>query len=438
MLEAFKPRTAFSTVCDIVLFRMIPGKGGPPMLPRFFPALLLSLLSLSLTLFGQSQSTAKPKPRVVVLSVNGMELDVIRPLLLEGKMPNLSTVIKKGAYGKLRTVSAPNCPRVFSTMFTSTKPEENGVTGFIVGGITANTNMLKQEPIWSMLSKKGVTVGMANVPATFPVMPVNGYMISGMLTRGKNCEDGVLCAPKLSEVQGGDAVYPAALKAELLKNVGDFYIDCERMPSAEDLKGHEAGVIDGWLSKVQLIRDQQTQLFDYLLDHHPTEFTWLGQSCEDRTGHWLYPIAPYNAGYNPKVNAVRTDAFPDQYIAFDKVLGAVLKHIDDNTYVIIVSDHGIKPLREFEETDPHAHMDHEKTTPVVAKHDFADGDDVPGSFFAMGPGIKHDLRLMGFEVSVYDIAPTILHLYGIEQPAQMRGHVLSTIFENSEGTVAQK
>jgi predicted AlkP superfamily phosphohydrolase/phosphomutase len=398
---------------------------------------LVFCVLLSLPLFGQGQSSAKPKPHVVVIGVNGMELDVIRPLLLQGKMPNLSTVIKKGAYGKLRTVSAPNCPRVYSTLFTSTKPEEHGVTGFIVGGITANTNMLKEEPIWSVLSKNGVSVGMANVPATFPVMPVNGYMISGMLTRGKNCEDGVLCAPKLSEVQGGEPVYPSALKAELLKNVGDFYIDCERMPAASDLRGHESEVIDAWLNKVQLIRDQQTHVFDYMLEHHPTEFTWLGQSCEDRTGHWLYPIAPYNAGYNSKINAVRTEAFPDQYVAFDKVLGAILKHVDDNTYVIVVSDHGIKPLREFEEPDPHAHMDHEKTTPVIAKHDFADGDDVPGSFFAMGPGIKHDLRLMGFEASVYDIAPTILHLYGIPQPAQMRGHVLSEIFESSGKTVAQ-
>jgi predicted AlkP superfamily phosphohydrolase/phosphomutase len=414
---------------------------GAYMTLKFRSALVSALLVLGVLCaasLAQSEQTVKQKPHVVVLSVNGMELDVIRPLLLEGKMPNLSAVIKKGAYGKLRTVSAPNCPRVFSTMFTSTKPEENGVTGFIVGGITANTNMLKEEPIWSMLSKKGVTVGMANVPATFPVMPVNGYMISGMLTRGKNCEDGVLCAPKLSEVEGGDAVYPASMKAELLKNVGDFYIDCERMPSADDLKGHETAVIDAWLSKIQLIRDQQTQLFDYLLEHHPTDFTWLGQSCEDRTGHWLYPIAPYNAGYNPKINGVRTEAFPDQYIAFDKVLGAVLKHVDDNTYIIIVSDHGIKPLREFEETDPHAHMDHEKTTPVIAKHDFADGDDVPGSFFAMGPGIKHDLRLMGFEASVYDIAPTILHIYGIEQPAQMHGHVLTEIFDDANRSVAQK
>jgi predicted AlkP superfamily phosphohydrolase/phosphomutase len=405
---------------------------------RRFPALLFLLPLLAGSFLGQAQSAGKPKPRVIVVGVNGMELDVIRPLLLKGDLPNLARVIKNGVHGKLRTVDAPNCPRVYSTMFTSTQPAEHGVTGFVVGGITANTNMLKQEPFWSVLSKNGVTVGMANVPATFPVLPVNGYMISGMLTRGKNCEDGILCAPKLSEVEGGDAVYPAAMKAELLKNVGDFYIDCERMPSAADLNGHEAEVIDAWLKKVQLIRDQQTQLFDYLLTNHSTDFTWLVQSCEDRTGHWLYPIAPYNVGYNPKVNGVRTDAFPNQYVAFDKVLGTILKHADDNTYVFIVSDHGIKPLREFEETDPHAHMDHEKTTPVIAKHDFADGDDVPGSFFAMGPGIKHGLRLMGFEASVYDIAPTVLYVYGIEQPKQMRGHVLNEIFDGSKENVAQK
>jgi predicted AlkP superfamily phosphohydrolase/phosphomutase len=408
---------------------MRAGKALPLFLSLIFPL-------VAVTSFGQT--TAKPKPKVVVIGVNGMEWDILRPLLLQGKLPNLARVIDNGTYGKLRTVSSPNCPRVYSTIFTSTQPDEHGVTGFIVGGITANTNMLKQEPIWSILSKSGVTVGMANVPATFPVMPVNGYMISGMLTRGKNCEDGVLCAPKLSEVEGGDPVYPAAMKAELLKNVGDYYIDCERMPSAEQLKGHEPEVIDAWLKRVDVIREQQTKLFDYLMTDHPTDFTWFVQSCEDRTGHWLYPIAPYNAGYNPKINGVQPDAFPNQYIGFDKVLGSVLKHIDKDTYLFIISDHGIKPLREFEQKDPHAHMDHEKTTPVIAKHDFEDGDDVPGSFVAMGPGVKHDQRLMGFQASVYDIAPTILHLYGIEQPKQMRGHVLSEIFEASTDKVAMQ
>lgn len=403
---------------------------------RFIP--VLGALLFFVSVLNAQTSTPKPRPRVIVVGVNGMEWDMLRPLLLKGDLPNLAKVINQGVHGKLRTVSMPNCPRVYSTIFTSTNPEEHGVTGFLVGGVTANTNMLKEEPIWSILSKNNVTVGMANVPATFPVMPVNGYMISGMLTRGKNCEDGVLCAPKLSEVEGGDAVYPRTLQAELLKNVGDFYIDCERMPAAADLKGHEAEVINNWLAKVQLIRDQQTKLFDYLLANHPTDFTFMVQSCEDRTGHWLYPITPFNVGYNPAINGVRQDAFPNQYIGFDKVLGTILKHVDENTYLFIVSDHGIKPLREFEETDPHAHMDHEKTTPVIAKHDFADGDDVPGSIIAMGPGIKHDLRLMGFEASVYDVAPTILHIYGIEQPKQMRGHVLTQIFEESEKKVALK
>ena len=403
------------------------------MVKKYLLVVFIVQLLAAYSLAQAAPKNGKPRPHVVVIGVNGMEWDFIRPLLLRGEMPNLSRVLHSGVYGKLRTVGSPNCPKVYSAIATSTPPEQNGITGFVVGGITANTNMLKEEPLWSILSKQGITVGMANVPATFPVMPVNGYMVSGMLTRGKECEDGVLCSPKLSEVQGGDAVYPKSMVSELQANVGDFYIDCARMPSANELKGKETEVIDAWLNKVAVIRSQQTKLFDYLLTHHPTDFTMLAQSCEDRVGHWLYPIQPHNAGFNPKVNAVRLDAFPSQYVAFDKVLGKVLEHVDASTYLLILSDHGIKPLREFEE-DPHMHMDHGGTTPVVAKHDFADGDDVPGGFIMMGPDVKKNVRLMGFSASVFDIAPTILHLYGIPQPPQMKGHVLAQVFDDSHTT----
>ena len=395
-------------------------------------ALLLSIVGAA----GQQASTNQSKrPRVIILGVNGAEWDILRPLLIRGELPNLAKVISNGVYGKLQTVSSPNCPKVYSTINTGVPPEENGITGFVVGGITANTNMLKSEPVWSLLSKKGVTVGMANVPATFPVMPVNGYMVSGMLTRGKGCEDGVLCAPKLSEVQGGDPVYPKSMVPELEANVGDFYIDCSRMPSAEQLAGKEADVVNEWLAGVQKIREQQTKLFDYLLTKHPTDFTMMVQSCEDRVGHWLYPIQPYNVGYNPKINSVRVDAFPDQYRAFDKVLGTVLKHVDQDTYLFIISDHGIKPLRQLGE-DPkhHSHGGTASTTPVVAKHDYPDGDDVPGAIIAMGPGIRKNVELTGFSARVFDVAPTLLHLYGIPQPSQMKGRVLTEIFENSAKT----
>ncbi|HMC32246.1 MAG TPA: hypothetical protein VKL99_15540, partial [Candidatus Angelobacter sp.] len=63
------------------------------MVSRRFPLIVLAIGVPGLPLFGQSQSVSKAKPRVVVVGVNGMELDVIRPLLLKGEMPNLARVI---------------------------------------------------------------------------------------------------------------------------------------------------------------------------------------------------------------------------------------------------------------------------------------------------------------------------------------------------------
>jgi predicted AlkP superfamily phosphohydrolase/phosphomutase len=46
------------------------------------------------------------------------------------------------------------------------------------------------------------------------------------------------------------------------------------------------------------------------------------------------------------------------------------------------------------------------------------------------------MRLMGFQATVFDIAPTILHIYGIAQPKQMKGRVLTEIFTKSAPQVA--
>jgi predicted AlkP superfamily phosphohydrolase/phosphomutase len=389
-------------------------------------ALAVALILLVVpALSGQSQSLTEKKPRVIMVGVNGAEWDILRPLLVRGEMPNLAWVISRGVSGKLRTVSAPNCPKIYSIFETSRPPEENGITGFKVNGETAVSSLLKAPPLWSLLSDAGVSVGMANVPATFPAPAVNGYLITGMLTRGKGCEDGMLCSPKLSEVQGGDAIFPKTLAPEITSAVGDIPIDCSRMPGEAELHGHEAETVNRWLEDVSQIRRQQQRLFDYLLTKHPTDFTFFVQSCEDRVGHWLYPIQPHNVGYNPSIHTLRVDAFPNQYREFDKVLGTILKHVDTDTILIILSDHGIKPLREIESHD--AHRDHAGTTPVIAKHDFEDGDEVPGIFIAMGPGIKRGARVFGLPMSVFDIAPTILHIYGVAAPAQMKGRVLTEI-----------
>lgn len=388
----------------------------------------LSQQSASTGTNGQSKRDRPETPRVLLIGVNGAEWDIIRPLVLRGEMPNLANMMENGVSGKLQTTSDPNCPKVYSSIFTSTPDSENGISGFEVNGVTARSDYLKGTPFWSALSDRGITVGMANVPGTFPVRAVNGYMISGMLTQGKDC-DGMLCSPKLSEVVNGEPVYPNAMKTELMKNVGDFWIDCSAMPTSEEMAGNEKEVIEKWLDRVSQIRGQQTRLFEYLLEHHPTDFTMFAQSCEDRTGHWLYPIRPNNVGYNPKVHELHVDAFPNQYRAFDNLLGKVLSHLDKKTTVFVISDHGIKPLRDPGPFSPHGSHNH-SSGPIIAHHDFIDGDDVPGIFVATGPRIRHGVRIMGLQMNVLDIAPTVLNIYDVSIPTQMKGRVLSEIFED--------
>lgn len=54
-----------------------------------------------------------------------------------------------------------------------------------------------------------------------------------------------------------------------------------------------------------------------------------------------------------------------------------------------------------------------------------------GLFFAAAPGIRPGSRAAG--VRVLDLAPTMLHLLGIDPPEDMDGHVLDDLFEPSYG-----
>jgi len=61
---------------------------------------------------------------------------------------------------------------------------------------------------------------------------------------------------------------------------------------------------------------------------------------------------------------------------------------------------------------------------------------VPGLFIAMGPGIKRGTRISGLPMSVFDIAPTILSIYGLPIPKEMKGHSLNEIFEKGQQDAA--
>jgi len=79
-----------------------------------------------------------------------------------------------------------------------------------------------------------------------------------------------------------------------------------------------------------------------------------------------------------------------------------------------------------------------KRTPVIAKHDFAARRHGPGSVLCDGSCVKHGFRIMGLASSVYDIALTLLHIYGSRHPSKCRPSLTEVFDGRLEKVAASK
>ena len=70
-----------------------------------------------------------------------------------------------------------------------------------------NASKIRQPTIWQRLSEAGYRVGVLNVPVTYPPRPLNGFMVSGILS------------PK-----GGDICYPKDLMERHRRDLGEYRV----------------------------------------------------------------------------------------------------------------------------------------------------------------------------------------------------------------------
>lgn len=126
--------------------------------------------------------------QVVVIGVDGAPWHYIDNLIEDGRLPNLARIKKEGAYGTLLSTRGYVTPPAWTAMFTGYLPGETGIysfgewvreTGYFY---TVNADYVKVPFVWDAASKSGLKVGMFNVPMTYPVHPVNGAVVGGMMT----------------------------------------------------------------------------------------------------------------------------------------------------------------------------------------------------------------------------------------------------------------
>ena len=183
----------------------------------------------------------------------------------------------------------------------------------------ATSQAVKVDRVWDLLSRAGKKVVVAGVPQTYPVKPVNGCLISSFLTPST-----------LSQY-----TYPAELKGEISQVVDGEYMLDVRQFRTED-KAH-------LLEQIYAMADQHHKLVMHLMTSKPWDFFMHVDMGVDRIHHGFWKFFDerhplYEPG-NPFENAIR-----DYYIHLDQQLGERLALLDENTVVLVVSDHGAQPM----------------------------------------------------------------------------------------------
>lgn len=96
-------------------------------------ATLLSALSLGAILFvpGTSGAQQGPRPKLVVLGIDGASADVVERLMPEKKLPNLAALAARGGYAKLATSNPAQSPVSWAEMTTGLNPGGTGIFDFL-------------------------------------------------------------------------------------------------------------------------------------------------------------------------------------------------------------------------------------------------------------------------------------------------------------------
>ena len=156
--------------------------------------------------------------RLIIFGVDGGTLEIVRPLVAKGLLPNFARVMERGVAGELGSTFPPMTFPAFTTFMTGKNPGGHGVFDFFervpgrYGVRFVNANSRRSRTLWRMLSDAGRRVAVIGFPVTYPPEAINGIMISGF------------DAPGIGAKADRTCFYPTSFYEELRREVGDYVI----------------------------------------------------------------------------------------------------------------------------------------------------------------------------------------------------------------------
>ena len=241
------------------------------------------------------------------------------------ELPNLRRLMEAGVWGPLQSTIPPITVPAWACMMTGRDPGELGIYGFRnrtsyqygALGITSSLSV-QEETLWDILGRTGREVVVVGVPPSYPVKPVRGSLISCFLTPN-------------AEVP---FTHPPELKEEVQRLAGGYLFDVEGFRTDDKPR---------LLQQIHEMTEKRFRVLKHLLTQKPWDFFMSMEIGVDRMHHGFWKF--HDEGHikhppqNPYQHVIR-----DYYRYVDKEIGELVESVDEDTVIIVLSDHGVKRM----------------------------------------------------------------------------------------------
>lgn len=244
------------------------------------------------------------RSKVLVIGIDGATFDLIKPWIKQERLPLFKKLMKEGCYGGLESTIPPLSPSAWTSAFTGVNPGKHGIFDFRVWNgyqqEPAFSTDIKVPTVWERIGKDQLRSVVINVPLTYPPQKIEGVMITGMQTPGLKSE----------------FTYPKSLRQKLEREgyVIDYADVGPVVPQKKD-----------WLQKSQAIIEKRGKIALELLQKENWDLFIVVFTVLDRVQHFFWD---------------ETEKIFKIYQTIEKTIEKILSNVDENTYVIIFSDHG--------------------------------------------------------------------------------------------------
>lgn len=309
--------------------------------------------------------------KLLFIGLDGLSFDTF----MAHEMPFLHGLVKEGLCARLISFEEPymSTGPVWTSIQTGLAPEGHGVQG--ISAANWHTAAFKDgvKTIWRMLNEKGVRCGLVNFPVTYPLRPVDSFVVCGF--------------PAPWEYQGAANPWPKVDRQgalfwpdELAAHIGTFrsaWMNYITPDEFEDTHEPYRDACDG---------DAKAQRYLMAL---------LCRSLHETAGLAFRLMASYQVDLMATV-FMETDVVGHLGGALPKAgRAALLRDVDETVAEVVAA---ARP----------------ETVMVMSDHGcWGDRHTREGVFLAAGPAFASGL---GGSIEVLEVAPTVLYLFGAYAP----------------------